>query len=58
MKNMRSWVSFLVGILWLVIGIGNLVFLPQSLTSTMAGPVAIGLGIACLWLATETVVSS
>lgn len=58
MKNMFSLVSFVVGVLSLVIGAGNLLFLTQGLTSTLAGVVAIVLGGACLWLATETVASS
>lgn len=58
MKNMFSLVSFVVGILSLVIGMGNLLFLTQSLSSTVAGFAAIGLGGACLWLATETVATS
>lgn len=58
MKNVFSLVSFVVGVLSLVIGLGNLMFLTQSVPSTLAGLVAIGLGGACLWLATETVASS
>lgn len=58
MKNMFSLVSFVVGILSFVIGFGNLLFLTQSLSSTLAGLAAIGLGGACLWLAMETVASS
>ena len=58
MKNMFSLVSFVVGILSLVIGMGNLLFLTQGLSSTLAGLAAIGLGGTCLWLATETVASS
>lgn len=58
MKNMFSLVSFVVGILSLVIGAGNLLFLAQGVSSTLAGLVAIGLGGACLWLSTETAVSS
>lgn len=58
MKNMFSLVSFVVGILSMVIGVGNLLFLTPGISSTVAGVVAIGLGGACLWLATETVASS
>jgi len=54
MKIMFSLVSFVVGILSLVIGLGNLAFLGQTLSATLVGLGVMGLGCGCIWVSMQT----
>ncbi|NCN72278.1 MAG: hypothetical protein GW907_14305 [Betaproteobacteria bacterium] len=54
MKIMFSLVSFVVGFLSLVIGLGNLAFLSQTLSATLVGLGAMGLGCSCIWVSMQT----
>jgi len=55
MKTFFSLVNFVVGILALLIGFGNFLFLAHNPASTIAGLVSMVVGAACLWLASESI---
>jgi len=57
MKTFFSLINFVVGVLALLIGFGNLLFLAHNPTSAVAGGVAITIGLAFLCLATEAMFS-
>lgn len=52
MKTFFSLVNFVVGILAMLIGLGNLLFLANNPTGAVAGGVAMVVGATFLWLAT------
>lgn len=58
MKTFFSLVNFLVGILSLLIGLGNLLFLANNPTGAVAGGVAMVVGATFLWLATAAMLSN
>ena len=58
MKTFFSMVNFVVGILALLIGLGNFLFLASNPTSTIAGLVAMVVGAVFLWLASESMFGS
>lgn len=57
MKAFFSLVNFVVGILALMIGFGNFLFLARTPSSTIAGLVATVVGATCLWLASKSILS-
>ncbi|MDD2918550.1 hypothetical protein [Rhodoferax sp.] len=57
MKTFFSLVSFVVGILVLLIGFGNLLFLTHNPANAAAGGVVTVVGLTFLWLATEAMFS-
>lgn len=58
MKTFFSLVNFVIGILSLLIGLGNLLFLANNPTGAVAGVVAMVVGATFLWLATGAMFSS
>ena len=58
MKTFFSLVNFVVGILSLLIGFGNFLFLANNPAGAVAGVVAMVVGVTFLWLATEAMFSS
>ncbi|HSO44773.1 MAG TPA: hypothetical protein VLQ47_04560 [Rhodoferax sp.] len=58
MKVFFSLVNFVVGILALMIGFGNFLFLAHHPSSTIAGLAAMAVGATCLWLASKSILSS
>ncbi|PIY29030.1 MAG: hypothetical protein CO105_00380 [Comamonadaceae bacterium CG_4_9_14_3_um_filter_60_33] len=52
MKTFFSLVNFVIGILALLIGFGNLLFLSNNPTGAAAGAAATVVGVAFLWVAT------
>lgn len=58
MKTFFSLVNFVVGILALLIGFGNFLFLAHNPSNTIAGLLAMVVGATCLWLASESIFSS
>jgi len=58
MKTFFSLVNFVVGILALLIGFGNLLFLAHNPASATVGLVAMVVGATCLWLASESIFSN
>lgn len=57
MKTFFSLVNFVAGILALLIGFGNLLFLDNSSTGDVAGAAATVVGVAFLWVATAAMFS-
>jgi hypothetical protein len=57
MKTFFSLVNFVVGILALLIGVGNFLFLDNNPAGAVAGVVALVVGATFLWLATEAMFS-
>lgn len=57
MKTLFSLVNFVVGILSLLIGFGNFLFLAHNPSSATVGLVAMVVGATCLWLASESIFS-
>lgn len=58
MKTFFSLVNFVVGILSLLIGVGNFLFLANNPAGAVAGVVAMVVGATFLWLATAAMLSS
>ncbi len=58
MKIFFSLVNFVIGVMSLLIGLGNLFFLGNNPTSAVAGVVAIVVGATFLWLATQAMFSN
>lgn len=57
MKTLFSLINFVVGMVALLIGFGNLLFLGNTPTSVVAGGVATVVGLIFLWLATQAMFS-
>lgn len=57
MKIFFSLVNFVVGVISLLIGLGNLFFLGNNPTGAVAGVVAMVVGATFLWLATTAMLS-
>jgi len=58
MKIFFSLVNFVVGVLSLLIGLGNFLFLANNPSGAVAGVVALVVGATFLWLATAAMFSS
>lgn len=58
MRTCFSLVNFVVGVLALMIGFGNFLFLANNPASTIAGLLAMVAGATCLWLASESIPGS
>lgn len=58
MKTFFSLVNFVVGILALLIGVGNFLFLGNNPAGAVAGVMAMVVGATFLWLATEAMFRS
>lgn len=58
MKTFFSLINFVVGMLALLIGLGNFLFLTNNPAGAVAGVVALVVGATFLWLATEAMFSS
>jgi hypothetical protein len=58
MKTFFSLVNFVVGILSLLIGFGNLLFLANNPSGAVAGAVAMVVGATLVFLATGAMLSS
>jgi hypothetical protein len=58
MKAIFSLVNFVAGILALLIGFGNFLFLSHNPSGTIAGLLAMAIGATCLWLASESMFGS
>ena len=58
MKTLFSLVNFVVGLLSLLMGAGNVLFHSNNPTGAVAGWVAILVGATFLWLATQAMLSS
>lgn len=58
MKTFFSLVNFVVGILALLIGLGNFLFIPHNPTAAVTGAVTVVVGVTFIWLATEAMFSS
>ncbi|MDD2846211.1 MAG: hypothetical protein PHT57_14795 [Rhodoferax sp.] len=58
MNTFFSLVNFVVGILALLIGLGNLLFLTNNPTGAVTGGVAMAVGATFLWLATAAMFSN
>lgn len=58
MKTFFSLVNFVVGLLSLLMGVGNVLFHSNNPTGAVAGWVAILVGATFLWLATQAMFSS
>lgn len=58
MKTFFSLVNFVVGILSLLIGVGNFLFLTNNPSGIVAGGVAVVVGTSFLWLATTALFSN
>ncbi|MEY4099712.1 MAG: hypothetical protein RL300_883 [Pseudomonadota bacterium] len=57
MKIFFSLVNFVVGVISLLIGLGNLFFLANNPTGAVAGVMAMVVGVTFLWLATQAMFS-
>ena len=57
-KVFFSLINFVVGILALLIGFGNFLFLASTPSSTIAGLLAMAVGATFLWLASKPILSS
>jgi hypothetical protein len=53
MKTTFGLINFVIGILSLLVGVGNIEFMSQSPASALAGVVALCIGAVCLWMAVE-----
>jgi hypothetical protein len=53
MKNTFGLINFVIGILALLVGVGNIEFMAKNPASAMAGVVALTIGAVCLWMAVE-----
>jgi len=58
MKTLFSLVNFVVGLLTLLIGAGNVLFLANNPAGAVAGSVAMVVGATFLGLATQAMLSS
>ena len=58
MKTIFSLVNFVVGMLALLIGLGNFLFIPHNPTAAVTGAVTVVVGATFIWLATEAMFSS
>ena len=58
MKIFFSLVNFVVGVISLLIGLGNLFFLANNPTGAVAGVMAMVVGATLLWLATQAMFSN
>lgn len=58
MKTIFSLVNFVVGLLALLIGLGNLLFIPHNPMAAVTGAVTMAVGATLIWLATEAMFSS
>jgi hypothetical protein len=58
MKTFFSLVNFVVGILALLIGLGNFLFVTHNPTAVVTGAVTIAVGATFVWLATAAMFSS
>ena len=57
MKTLFSLVNFVVGLLSVLIGVGNVLFQANNPAGAVAGSVAIVVGATFLWLATQAMLS-
>lgn len=53
MKTTFGLVNFVIGILSLLVGVGNIEFMSKNPASAIAGVVALVIGAVCLWMAVE-----
>jgi hypothetical protein len=53
MKTAFGLINFVIGILSLLVGVGNIEFMAKNPSSAMAGVVALVVGAVCLWMAIE-----
>jgi hypothetical protein len=53
MRNVFGLINIVVGILALLVGVGNIEFMAKNPSSALAGVVALVVGGVCLWLGTE-----
>lgn len=53
MKTILSLVNFMAGLLALLIGLGNLLFIPHNPMAAVTGAVTMAVGATLVWLATE-----
>ncbi len=58
MKIFFSLVNFVVGVMSLLIGLGNLFFLANNPTGAVAGVMAMAVGATFLWLASQAMFSN
>ena len=58
MKTFFSLVNFVVGMLAVLIGLGNFLFVPHNPTAAVTGAVTVVVGATFVWLATEAMFSS
>ncbi|MDP2677271.1 MAG: hypothetical protein Q8O85_00930 [Rhodoferax sp.] len=58
MKTFFSLVNFVVGVLSLLIGLGNFLFITNNPAGAIAGAVAMVVGATFIWLATAAMISS
>jgi uncharacterized membrane protein YkgB len=58
MKIFFSLVNFVVGVISLLIGLGNLFFLANNPNGAVAGVMAMVVGVTFLWLATQAMFSN
>jgi hypothetical protein len=58
MKTFFSLVNFVVGMLAVLIGLGNFLFIPHNPTAAITGAVTVMVGATFVWLATEAMFSS
>jgi hypothetical protein len=58
MKAFFSLVNFVVGMLAVLIGLGNFLFIPHNPTAAVTGAVTVVVGATFVWLATEAMFSS
>ncbi|HEX5698079.1 MAG TPA: hypothetical protein VFX90_05465 [Rhodoferax sp.] len=57
MKTLFSLVNFVIGLLSVLIGVGNVLFQSYNPAGAVAGSVAIVVGATFLWLATQAMLS-
>lgn len=58
MKTFFSLVNFVMGMLAVLIGLGNFLFIPHNPTAAVTGVVTVVVGAAFVWLATGAMLSS
>ena len=58
MKTFFSLVNFVGGILALLIGFGNFLFIPHNPAAAVTGAVTVAVGATFVWLATSAMFSN